>query len=73
MKPEFKQGQQVTYFPYEEEIPAVIKSISNMNIWGVDDGRTFYNLTGVPGGRPVLVTTSGISIKESELFERCEG
>lgn len=73
MKTEFAPGDKVTFFPYEKEIPAVVKRIvpASKVTFVENDDRVFYELTGA-GKQPLLTITTGGSIKESIYFRREE-
>ena len=64
-KPEFKEGQQVTFKPYEVALPAIVRGVSFIY------DRYIYELRSTSNhkDRPVYSVTSGCSILESELFK----
>ena len=73
---EFEIGDRVTFFPYEKEIPAIVKAISHYNVFGLQDGRIFYSLVNVKGANyhdKIKTTTHGKCIKESKYFEQWNG
>lgn len=67
---EFELGQIVTYKPYEEELPAKVTKIENIDIFGHKTEKPRYTLksTDNPNDKPVIAVTSGLCIKESKFF-----
>ena len=76
-KIEFKEGDIVTYYPYESEHKAKVVDVSLFNFWGKKDGKVYYTLTGteyIKDGKKkhsrVKSVTSGQCIKESTYFKK---
>ena len=69
-KIEFKVGQEVTYFPYEDPVRRVIVSIRpHQNIWGKPDVRVWYRMTNpMTPGDSIVTDSTGLCIKESIYF-----
>ena len=66
MKPEFKEGETVTYKPYGEAHPARVRGVSFMR------DQYIYDLGSVRGCRrkdKVCAVTSGRSILESTHYQ----
>lgn len=70
MKTEFKQGDLVTFRPYEKTIAAkVLEIVPCKKVTFVkDDGRVFYRLTGANPKTSLVTITTGKSIVESIYF-----
>ena len=76
MNTEFKVGDNVTYFPYEKELPAIVKDVSLYNMQGKKDGRVYYTLRHIEGAtfnNHVRAITTGQCIKESKYFKQWDG
>ena len=74
---EFQEGEQVTYFPYEKELPVIVKHVSFHDAMGKKDNKqVWYTLTHVEGAgyhEHVKAITTGKCIKESKYFQPWDG
>lgn len=77
MKIEFQKGDKVTYFPYEKELPAIVKHVSFHDAMGrKDNKRVWYTLKHPEDAKyhdHVNAVTTGVCIKESKYFKQWDG